>query len=119
MKANVPKEHEDAAYNFTYNKLMVEVLNKKVAKAESEGKDGYKNWLEGKLRIVLAEQAELRKFLREHRIKVTDIEEVDDMFVLYKVYYGSEAGGYKEGHQKIWRSAMKFRLTKLLNELLS
>lgn len=119
MKANVPDEYEDTAYEYTYNRLMVDVLNKKIARAESEGKDSYKNWLEGKLKQVLAEQGEMRKFLKEHRIKVTEIEEVDDLFVMYKIFVHSENGGYKEGHQKIWRAALKKRLADKLNELLS
>lgn len=118
MKANVPKEYEDTAYEFTYNKLIVEVLNKKIAKADQEGKDSYKKWLEGKLKQVLVEQGEMRKFLREHRIKVTELEEVDDDFVMYKIFVRGSEGGYKEGHQRIWKAALKKKLADKLNELL-
>ena len=119
MKANVPDEYEDTAYEYTYNRLMVGVLNKKIARAEQEGKDRYKNWLEGKLKQVLTEQCEMRKYLKEHGIKVTEIEEVDDLFVQYRLYVTGENGGYKEGHQKIWRSNLKMKLANKLNELLS
>lgn len=119
MKANVPKEYEDTAYDYTYSKLMVDVLNKKITKAESEGNDGYKKWLEGKLRIVLDDQKRMREFLNEHGIRVTELEEVDDFMVQYKIFVRGKDGGYKEGHQLIWRAALKYRLTKLLNELLS
>lgn len=118
MKANVPKEYEDTAHAYTYNKLIVDVLNKKINKAEQEGKDGYKKWLEGKLKIVLVEQSKMREFMKEHGIRVTELEEIDDMFVMYKMYVSGKDGGYKEGHQMIWRAALKLRLTKLLNELL-
>lgn len=118
MKANVPKEYEDTAYEYTYNKLMVDVLNKKIEKADSEGKDGYKKWLEGKLKIVLADQAEMRQFLKEHEIRVTELEEIDDFMVQYKIFVKGKDGGYKEGHQPIWRAALRYKLKNMLNELL-
>lgn len=118
MKANVPKEYEDTVYDFTYSKLIVDVLNKKIIRAEAEGKVEYANWLEAKLKIVLVEQGTMRKFMRDHGIKVTELEEVDDMFVQFNAYYANKAGGYKEGHNRIWRAALKLKLTRKLNELL-
>ncbi|MGM7720671.1 hypothetical protein [Metabacillus sp. Hm71] len=118
MKANVPGAYEDAAYEFTYTKLMVDVLNKKINRAESEGKNDYKKYLEGKLKIVLNEQMELRRYLKKHGIKVTELEEIDEHMVQYKIFVKGENGGYKEGHQLIWKAWLKMRLRNLLNDLL-
>lgn len=119
MKANIPKEQEDAIYDYIFIGLMIEVLEKKIIKADVPGKEGFKNFLESKIKEVRSERVRLGKYFKDNGIKVTDLVEMDDMFVRYEYFVKNPSGGYKEGSQMIWKAALKMKLANRLNELLN
>jgi hypothetical protein len=113
MNPNIPDEWKDAIIDYIYTGLMIETLYKKIEKADGN----YKKMLENRLSIVAKKRKELNDFLKQNKIKVYPMKRLDDLFVAYPYSVKCETG-YKEGQQEFWIHAMRFKLKKLLKQLI-
>ena len=108
MKANIPREHELAIYDYIYLNLIVEILEGKAAK----GMD-----LDEQIKKVLGELRLVKDYLRKNQIKVDTAKvDPDNLFVQYDFHCKVE-DGYREGFTRYWRSALAMTLNNKMKLL--
>ena len=108
MKANIPRQHEIAIYDYIYLSLMVEVLEGKAAKGMQ---------LDAPINTVLKELRKVKDFLRANQIKVHTVKvDPDAEFVQYD-FTCKVDGGYKEGDFRFWRHGLTLLLNKKIKQL--
>ena len=108
MKANIPRQHEIAIYDYIYLTLMVEVLEGKAAKGMN---------LDAPINTVLKELRIVKDFLRKNQIKVHPVKvDADKEFVQYD-FTCKVDGGYKEGDFRFWRHGLTLLLNKKIKLL--
>lgn len=108
MKANIPRKHEIAIYDYIYLSLMVEILEGKAAKGMQ---------LDAPINTVLKELRKVKDFLRTNQIKVHPVVvDPDKEFVQYD-FTCKVDGGYKEGDFRFWRAALVMTINKKMKLL--
>lgn len=111
----LPEEYREAIDDKIMLDVEISVLQNMIQKAENEGKDSYKNYLEQILKSSLNKRMELGKYLKKNGIKISEPKRTCDMFIEY--YYSINInGGYKDGYSRYWDKGIKFRLQKRLNK---
>lgn len=111
----LPEEYREAIDDKIMLDVEISVLQNMIQKAENEGKDSYKNYLEQILKSSINKRMELGKYLKENGIKISEPKRTCDMFIEY--YYSIHInGGYKDGYSRYWDKGIKFRLQKRLNK---
>lgn len=112
MKANISEELLDAINERIYLDLEIHILTGKMEKSENEGFNNYINKL---ISNLIKQRKEVNDYLISNGIKIHEVEEIDDMFVRYP-YVQSVMGGYKEGYQQFWKSAIKLQLKRRMSK---
>jgi hypothetical protein len=113
MRANLPDELMKAIDNKIYLDIELHIVNGKIEKARQEGKDGFANHLMKIYKQINDERISVNKLLKDNGIKVQEVEVLDEFFVRYH-YYQKINGGFKEGYNQYWKSAMTFNLNNRL-----
>lgn len=107
MKANIPREFDDAIHDYIILGLLVETLEKKQRKGEN---------VETVLDQVMKEHIKVKTYMRKNGIKVHEGEIVNEEFVEFG-YTVKVLGGYKEGNNRYWRAAIRRHMNKRLESL--
>ncbi|WP_152966741.1 hypothetical protein [Sporosarcina globispora] len=116
MRANIPDELIKAINEKIYLDLELHILQKKLTEANDQGKEGFAEYLNKVILKVISQRRSNNEYLRKHGVKVREPEELDDMFVRYYYSVQSDLGGYKEGYEQFWKSAMTYNLRKRMNK---
>lgn len=116
MKAMIPDDMQDKIYKVVLTEILVDVLNKKVQLAESEGKEGYRDYLNKGLQVAINNHRELKTYMHENQIKVHPVKVIDEMIVKYPYSIKMETG-YKEGYIQFWKAAIKLHLKRMTKEI--
>lgn len=115
MRANIPNELLNAIDDKIYLDLEINVLNSRLHKAEQEGNEGFAEFLNKLILKVITERRNVNQYLRDNGVTVYEVVEIDEYFVEYP-YSQKLNGGYKEGRQRYWRSAIKLNLKKRMSK---
>lgn len=116
MRANISDDLIKAINEKIYLDLELHILQKKLIEAESQGKTGFAEYLNKLILKVTSERRVNNNYLHKYGVKVREPEELDDMFVRYYYSVQSDLGGYKEGYEQFWKSAMTFNLKKRMSK---
>jgi hypothetical protein len=92
--------------------LEIYALTNKMNKSDNEG---FINYLDGIINGLIKQRKAVNKFLTDNGIKIHDVVEIDDMFIEYP-YSQKIMGGYKEGTQRFWRDAVKYKLKQRMSK---
>jgi hypothetical protein len=112
MRANISEELLDAINESIYLDLEVHILTKKM---DESNNDGFKRYLDKLINDVIKQRKEINNHLKANGIKIFEVEVLDDMFVRYP-YSQKVNGGYKEGYQQFWKSAMTYHLNRRMKK---
>lgn len=115
MRANVPDEYIEAIYDYIFSELLLNALEKKLVQYEKEQLKY--DYLLKKLKVAQDENIQIQNYLIAYKIKVYPMKDLDDLFVEYD-YSIKMDRGFKEGQQRIWKSALKMELNRRLQKLL-
>jgi hypothetical protein len=115
MRANILEELLDMIDESIYLNLEVGIIDKKITKAEAENNEGFANHLRKIHSNIIKQHKEINDHLRQNGIKIHEVEVLDDMFVQYN-YHQRVNGGFKEGYNRYWKTAMTFNLNKRMKK---
>lgn len=111
MRADITDELLDAINERIYLDLEIHILTKRMNESDNEGFTNYINKL---ISNVITQRKEVNDYLTSNGVKIYDPVEIDDLFVKYP-YSQKINGGYKEGYQQFWKSAIRYNLKKRMS----
>lgn len=115
MKAPIPKSEEDLIVDYIYTTYLIQILegdHQVVGRLNFKVPEVYEHFVEAKLKQLRLQLVELKKKMKELKIKVIDPVRVNVDFVQYDYF----AHGY-EGNMRFWDAAMEYEGTRRLNEI--
>jgi hypothetical protein len=112
MRANISDELLNKINDRIYIDLEIHVLTKKMNESDNEG---FTKYLDHLIDNLIKERKEVNTFLIKNGVKIYDVREIDDMFIEYP-YSQKIDGGYKEGTQRFWKSAVKYHLKQRMSK---
>ena len=115
LKANIPKELEELIDEKIYLDLEIHILNSQLNKLNQNKDEERIIYFEKRLEKKYQELRKVNNELRKENVKIYKPVS-DDMFVQYDFSIKTAEGGYKEGNFRYWKSAIKYKLNKRLNE---
>jgi transcriptional accessory protein Tex/SPT6 len=115
MRANISEELLNMIDESIYLQLELHIVDNKINKAETENNEGFANHLRKIQLNIIKQHKETNDYLRQNGIKIHEVEVLDDMFVRYK-YHQKINGGFKEGYNQYWKTAMTFNLNKRMKK---
>jgi tRNA(Ile)-lysidine synthase TilS/MesJ len=115
MRANISEELMDAIEERIYLDLEIFAFTKRLHKAQQENNSSLATFFDKLISEVIIKRKETNDYLKQNGIKIFDPVNVDEMFVRYH-YSQKVNGGYKEGFQQYWKSALKFKLKKRMSK---
>lgn len=98
-----------------YLDLEIYALTKRLHKAQQEGNTAASKYYDKLVSDVIKKRKETNDNLKQNGIKIFDPVNVDEMFVRYH-YSQKVSGGYKEGYQQYWKSALKLQLKRRMSK---
>ncbi len=116
MRAAISDDLLKAINEKIYLDLELHILQKKLTEANDQVKEGFAEYLNRLIFKVISERRVNNNYLHKHGVKVGEPEELDNMFVRYYYSVQSDLGGFKEGYEQFWKSAMKFNLKKRMSK---
>lgn len=115
MRANISDELLEAINEAIYLDLELHIIEKRMMDAEKKGNEGFAEHLNVLFFKVSSKRKANKQYLKDNGITVYDPVKVDEFFVEYPYSQKVSDGGYKEGTNRYWRSAMTFNLKKRMN----
>ncbi|MEH7116081.1 hypothetical protein V7128_01480 [Neobacillus vireti] len=111
MRATISEELLNMIDESIYLNLELHIIDGKINKAEADKNEGFANHLRKIHSNIIKRHKEINDHLRQNGIKIHEVEVLDDMFVQYR-YHQKVNGGFKEGYNRYWKTAMTFNLNK-------
>ncbi|MDX8359839.1 hypothetical protein [Cytobacillus sp. IB215316] len=119
MRPSISEDLLDIIVEKIYLDLEIHILEKKLIDAGNQRKDeDYVKYMKQVVSSVRKKRKEIGLVLKENNVKVYEVVELDDMFVQYP-YAQKTIGASFEGAQRFWKAALKYRLTRRINERLT
>ncbi|MCA1027059.1 hypothetical protein LCM23_13235 [Cytobacillus kochii] len=115
MRAAISDELMNMITEKIYIDLEINVLHNRLEKAVKANNEELIPKLNKIIYTVTRERKHINSLLRENNIKVFEPEyfydspDADPIFIDYR-YYQKVKGGYKEGSQRFWKDAIKYKL---------
>ncbi|WP_286231322.1 hypothetical protein [Neobacillus mesonae] len=115
MKAPIPESEENLIVDYIYTNYLIQILEsdyQSVCTLNFKIPEVYESLIEAKLKELRKQLIEIKRQMKDLKIKVADPVRVNEEFFEYAYY----PHGY-EGKMRFWEAAMKYEGTRRLKEL--